>query len=436
MSASRALTWATIFFTTSACANAAVGGVDLTSIQSAEGAHGSAAATIDPTGFPADSGQRAAGAGCPETSDGGEVWRVEVGESDPILSMSVKSDAAGNVFVTSARGELQKLSASGETMWVRPFGSVVDVDSSGAIFLAGTFSGALRLGSSRTLVAAGGTDVFVAKLDEAGDVLFAVALGSDGDESATSIAAGADGVVVSGDGLGTVKLAPSDGSTAWRRPVEGAVAMDDEGDTVVAGALVGTESFDRSLTSAGGKDVLVVKLSPDGRYLWSRSFGDQAPDQLAEAVAVDSAGAVFVTGVVEGSVDFGGGAVSVPSGTCPREANCGDQAGFVVKLDEAGRFVWSQGVVPARAMSGVAVAASESVYAAGSNPGDVAPYDTPLLTGFDSRGSKQKLPTYDDRPGAGHAVATDVCGDVLFAFATNGATADEAGRAYVAKLAM
>ena len=344
--------------------------------------------------------------------------------------MSVKTDAAQNVLVASARGELRKLNAAGETVWIRPFGAVVDVDPEGAIFVAGTFQGQLQLGSSQVLVASGGTDGFVAKLDGDGHALFGVALGGAGDESVTSIAAGADGVVVSGAGLGTMKLDISDGATMWRRPVEGAVAFDGGGNAIVAGALAGTASFDRTLTSAGGKDVLVVKLSPQGEYLWSRSFGDAAPGQLAQTVAVEASDAVLVGGVVDGAVDFGGGAVNVPAGTCPKEAHCGDQAGFLLTLDESGSFVSSKNLGPALAVSGVAPGLGGDFYAAGSYPGDAAPYRTPLLVGFTAGGSNRTVPTYDDRPGAGHAVAIDSCGDVLFGFAT----ADDAGHSYLSKI--
>jgi outer membrane protein assembly factor BamB len=344
--------------------------------------------------------------------------------------MSVKPDASQNVLVASARGELRKLDASGETVWSRAFGSVVDVDPAGAIFVAGAFQGQLQLGSSRPLAAAGGTDAFVAKLDGDGRVLFAVALGGAGDESATSIAASASGVVVSGTGLGTVELDATDGAMKWQRAVEGAVALDGDGNAIVAGALQGTASFDRALTSAGGKDVLVVKLSSDGDYLWSKSFGDSAPEQLAQTVAVGAGNVVVVGGVVDGAVDFGGGPIGVPAGACPMEAHCGDQAGFLLTLDAAGSFIGSRNLGPAVAVSGVAHDGAGDMYAAGSYPGDVAPYRTPLLVGFDSAGSTRRVPTYDDRPGAGHAIAIDGCGDVLFGFSAAG----DVGHSYLSKI--
>jgi hypothetical protein len=371
---------------------------------------------------------------CSSPSQTAESWRLQVGTDDPLLAMSVKSDALRDVFVATATGGVRKLDETGTTVWVRPFGSLVDVDSEGSSFVAGSFSNALTLDAKTTLVAAGGSDAYVAKLDSNGAVVFAVALGGSADEEAKSIAIAPDGgVVVSGDGLGVVKL-DATGKTSWTRPIDGAVAVDSVGDVVVTGALVGSATFGSdTLVSAGGQDVLVVKLSPEGDYLWSRRFGDTSGAQRGQAITVDATDDVIVGGVVDGAVDFGGGSVTVPPGTCPSEVSC-TQAGFVLKLDASGGFLWSQAEAPAKAISGVAVDSAGNVYATGSYPGDVPPYRTTLLVGFDSGGSKRTLPAYSDVAGLGHAIATDSCGDVVFTFATPGASTDELGRAYVAKL--
>lgn len=391
-----------------------------------------ATATSNPAAFSGDTQQRASVDACEQGTQHTELWRADIGEGDPILPLSVKTDGSRNAYVTRASGELVKLDASGAKMWTKQFGSLVDIDGAGTIFVAGTFEGSLRVSPSQTLSSAGGRDVFVAKLDQDGDVLAAVALGGAGDESAKSIAATTSGVVVSATALGTVSL-DEELETVWTRPLEGAVASDGVGNVVVAGALVGSATFDTTLTSNGGQDVLVVELSPQGDYLWSRSYGDAGSAQLAESVAIDPSGAILVGGSANGSVDFGGGAITVPSGTCPSESPC-DTAGFVVKLDASGAFVWSRGVVPAAEISGIVADAAGNVYAAGSYPGDAAPYRTPLLVGFDGEGSKRKLPAYDGTPGAGHALATDACGNVLFAFAAAGTSSSAQGHAYVAKL--
>jgi hypothetical protein len=434
MNAMRIFCGVTLGLATNACADVGASATSATTLDHLESAHGaSASVTPEPAVFPDDTAQRADPKSCEQGTQNTELWRRDIGDSDPILPLSVKTDASRNAYVASARGELRKLDAAGNTAWSRPFGSLVDTDGDASIFVAGAFEGTLQVGPSRSLTSTGGTDVFVAKLDVDGNVLFAVALGGAGDEAPSSIAATSDGVVVSGTGLGTVKLAAADGHVLWTRPLAGAVAVDDGGNVVVTGALVGTATYDHALTSAGGQDVLVVKLSPQGDYLWSKSFGDAGQAQLGQAVAIDPSGAILVGGAVDGAVDFGGGAVTVPPGTCPTESPC-DQAGFVLKLDATGGFLWSRGVVPAHDISGIATDVAGNVFAAGSYPGDAAPYRTPLLVGFDGEGSKRKLPTYDSVAGAGHAIATDACGDVVFAFATPSSSPDELGRSYVAKL--
>jgi hypothetical protein len=110
------------------------------------------------------------------------------------------------------------------------------------------------------------------------------------------------------------------------------------------------------------------------------------------------------------------------------------QAGFVVKLGAGGDFAWSRSLAPAKALSGIAADAAGNVYASGSAPGNVPPYRTPLLAGFDADGREHTLPPNYDMAGVGHAIATDVCGDVFFTFATPGASSDELGRSYVVKL--
>jgi len=58
--------------------------------------------------------------------------------------------------------------------------------------------------------------------------------------------------------------------------------------------------------TAGGQDVYLAKLVPDGSHLWSHRFGSTRPDR-GKAVAFDTGGAVVAAGLFHGTVDFGGG---------------------------------------------------------------------------------------------------------------------------------
>jgi hypothetical protein len=87
------------------------------------------------------------------------------------------------------------------------------------------------------------------------------------------------------------------------------------------------------LVSAGGYDLFVARFAPDGGHLWSKRFGDAAP-QFDEyfALAVDDAGGIAIAGDFAGVLDFGGG---------PLTAN-GPNSGFIVRLTADGEHVWSQ----------------------------------------------------------------------------------------------
>jgi hypothetical protein len=61
------------------------------------------------------------------------------------------------------------------------------------------------------------------------------------------------------------------------------------------------------LVSAGVGDIFVAKYSgADGSHLWSKRFGDTSADS-GQGVAVDGSGNAVVTGVFNGTVNFGGG---------------------------------------------------------------------------------------------------------------------------------
>src|SRR5207249_2874845 len=59
-----------------------------------------------------------------------------------------------------------------------------------------------------------------------------------------------------------------------------------------------------AITSAGGLDVFVAKLSSEGKNIWVSRHG-AAGDQIARSVAVDALGNIALTGELSGALDFG-----------------------------------------------------------------------------------------------------------------------------------
>jgi uncharacterized protein (AIM24 family) len=141
------------------------------------------------------------------------------------------------------------------------------------------------------------------------------------------------------------------------------IAVDGEGSVLIVGQFAGTVDFGGGpLQSAGGLDIFVAKLDASGAHVWSERFGDTA-DQYAEAIALDSAGNVLVTGSFYGDLDFGGGSLH----------GAGGEDVFIAKLDVNGGHVWSKsfGDAADQLAASIAVDGSDNVILAGSFNGTI-----------------------------------------------------------------
>ncbi len=118
------------------------------------------------------------------------------------------------------------------------------------------------------------------------------------------------------------------------------VAVDASDNVFFAGSIVGlnvdldpTAGVFPVSTSNSGADAFVVKLSSSGAFVCGRIFGGLGSD-VANAIAVDGAGAVWITGVLGNGGDLDPGAGSFPV------TNNGLQDVFISKLDGNGTFLW------------------------------------------------------------------------------------------------
>jgi len=105
------------------------------------------------------------------------------------------------------------------------------------------------------------------------------------------------------------------------------------GDLVIGGRF--TASFmlgEVPISLVGGQDLFVARLDAAGRVRWARGFGSPVTDRI-DAVALGPDGTIYVGGVMEGPIDFGGGPL----------ANQNDD-GFVVALTPSGDHVWSRAI--------------------------------------------------------------------------------------------
>ena len=217
--------------------------------------------------------------------------------------------------LTSAGGNdifISKLDSSGNFIWARAmagpgFDQIWDVapDEDGNVYVAGSFTNTVDFDPGPgvfNLTVTGNQDVFVAKLDSAGDLIWAGVLGGSGAEQPRGMALDADGNVY----------------TVGR--LQSAVADFDPGSGVF------------NLISAGGNDIFISKLDSDGDFLWAVVLGDTGQDQ-ASGIAVDGNGDIYTTGSFSGIVDFDPG----PGASVLTSTGANDV--FVSKLDSAGNFL-------------------------------------------------------------------------------------------------
>ncbi len=234
--------------------------------------------------------------------------------------------------------------APGDTLWSVRFGDdggeagrAIATDGEGNVLVAGTFTGTVDFGDGPT-TSAGESDVFVLSLAPDGALRWAHRLGGAGLDAAYGIATDAAGnVVVTGSFEGSVDFGDGevmsagaedafvvsltdDGTFGWKRTFGGGggdaahgVATSDDG-VLLAGWFESSIDFGGgALDSAGAHDIFVLGLTPTGAFRWAHRYGSTQNDS-ASAIATDGAGNVAVTGVYSGSVDFGTGALSTPSG--------------------------------------------------------------------------------------------------------------------------
>ena len=193
------------------------------------------------------------------------------------------------------------------------FGTAVAVDKNGYSYVGGAFSGTLKVGTT-TLTSQGGNDIFVVRLDPAGNFLWAIS-------------------------------APGTNLASVIR-----MAVDSAGDLHLVGDFQGQVTMGAvTLTSKGKQDLLVAKISATGKVARAASFGGTGPE-YGKGIALDSAGKTYVTGTFEGTVAFGSHSVT----------SAGSSDLFLVKLDSAGTASWAVSAGGTQTDGGLAVAVDAS----------------------------------------------------------------------------
>ena len=277
-----------------------------------------------------------------------------------------KLTAFGPTLMTPADGNdlfLASVDPAGKVRWARRYGgagsdmtSRLARDSKGNLYITGTFTKQATFGAV-TLTSSGSYDSFFAKFDPAGKPLWARSAGGKGDDRGQGITAdGAGNVYVVGDYYGTATFGNSTltskgghdlyvarltagGAYTWIKSAGGAktdraqaAAATADGQLLVTGYVGGEASFGAAKivpSGAGHHDLFVARYAPDGAVTWARSAGGLGTDYGLN-IAVDPKGDSTITGQFEKVATFGTLEVSSRGGPDV----------FVARLDAAGTFVW------------------------------------------------------------------------------------------------
>lgn len=205
-----------------------------------------------------------------------------------------------------------KLNSFGSFVWAKSFGSgsvdqgrAIQVDALGNVYTTGVFGGFADFdpgpGVYNMSTNAGSLDIFISKLNSAGNFIWARSIGGKG----------------------------SDGSNSME--------VDASGNVYVTGAFVDTLDMDpgvgtATVASASFNDMFILKLDSSGNYIWGKATSGTFV-MAGYEVRIDASNNVYASGSFGGTVDFDPGPATYSLTSTNADA-------FVIKLNTLGNFLW------------------------------------------------------------------------------------------------
>ncbi len=270
------------------------------------------------------------------------IWAKQAGGTEDCSSSKIKIDNSNNILVTgnfsgtatfgvsepnqtilTSSGSsdifIAKYSSNGSLIWAKQASGTGydwnyggDIDTEGNILVTGIISGTTTFGAGESnqtiLTPAGGGNIFIAKYNTNGLLVWAKQAGGTGNDFGFDIGIdGSDNVWITGrfDGLATFGAG---------------------------------EPNQTILTSSGSSDMFFAKLDKNGSLIFVKQTGNVAEDG-GDKITIDNLGNIIVSGYFTGMVAFGAGEpnqtilTSIGSGLFPYNH-------FMAKYDSNGLLQW------------------------------------------------------------------------------------------------
>jgi hypothetical protein len=311
-------------------------------------------------------------------------WIAVGGGEKSDKTRGVTVDTQGNIFLTgetlgegtfgthkradlgSTDAFLSKTTPDGKILWVSSFGgSLVDrtygvvTDAKGNAYVTGHYQSTDVQALGQTLSNAGDYDIFTAKYDPKGKLLWVRTAGGAGYDYGHGIVMDSKGdVIICGSLVGEAKFGDQsinigngsraifwakydqDGNLRWVHTTSGklngsghGIAADGTDNLYIGGSISGTGMAGSVPVSvASGQAAVVLKVSPLGEPLWVATVPG-APSAIFHEITADEKGRVWGAGIFKQKVTL--------SGSTFESTGVKDSDGLLVHFSPEGKELWS-----------------------------------------------------------------------------------------------
>ena len=237
-------------------------------------------------------------------SNGDFIWAKNVGGTLWDIGRSIALDDNNNVFITGNYRETVdfdpgagtntitsngindvftlKLNSTGNFVWAKSIGSTssdfgygIVIDNLNNVYTAGYYYATVDFdpnAGTTNLTSAGSYDVFIQKLDNNGNFVWAKSMGGSNDDY------------------------------CW------GLAIDNANNLYTTGYFLGTSDFDpnagiNNLVAFGNEDVFIQKLDENGNYIWAKSIGGNGND-VGKTISIDNFNNAYISGYYDNTMDI------------------------------------------------------------------------------------------------------------------------------------